>query len=332
MLCQVNVWPLSIYITNDTADMVSARKICARLSFDPDDAAIYKDTLCLSVDAPELELKGWRTPAQAPVLYVANFKKNKRLFTESFNLEILIDFDEKDRKKQLKVLGESYLSISSLLLTKDGKNKAENVIVPLKTSEPLEDFSLTMTTTSLGLLSHYTSTLLPYQRSFDVFAATKHFIYKNNANEILVIDRTKDLWSVMRQQFGKIVDSFSFYKWYSVLWIILLLLLLRLFYPVFRFIVPLSSLWYREVVLLICILLFVSSWWLLRAFVAPSLWYGVLAVLCVPGGCYYLWGGTETFLDRLKVLLGIVFAVSLLPLLVLACMHNNFAFFIRCLK
>jgi hypothetical protein len=318
------LYSLNVYITNDNADIINSKKICVRLSFDSGEAAIYKDTLCISIDTPSIDLNSWRTTAQAPVFYVPNFKKNKKLFTESFNLEILIDFEHKDKQNQMKTLHESHLSISSLLLTKAGNIKAENVVVPLKVSDFVEDLSLTVTTSTLGMISNYTFTLLPYQRSFECFNHTKHFVGKQDVNEVLIIDRTKDLWEALRQQVYILFSSFSFYKWYSILWLFLLVLLLCLFHPKLRYVVSLCSCWYRELVILVSVLLFIFSWWLLQGYMVSYVWYGVLGVFCIPSSCYYLWGGTETFLDRLKVLIGIIFAIALLPLLVLAYMYNNF--------
>lgn len=324
LLSVIRLTALSVYITNDNADMVNGKKICIRLSFDPGEAAIYKDTLCLSVDTPELELKGWRTTAQAPVIYVANFKKNSRLFTESFNLEILIDFASKEKQKQIKALQESYLSISLLMLTKSGENRAVNVMTPLKALDIAVDFSLATTSTTLPLYSEYTSTLLPYQRSFEFFNRTKRFVGKQDVNEVLVIDRTKDLGAVLRQQVFALFSLFPFYKVYGVFWVLWLLLIFCLFYPSAHFVALLSRRLYGELFALINVFLITSSWWLLRAYIAPHVWYGIMCAFCVPGSCYYLWGGTKTFLGRIKVLIGIIFAVAFLPLLALAYMHNNF--------
>ena len=226
--------------------MINSKKVCARLSFDPDEEALYKDTLCFSVDTPDLELKGWRTMAVAPSLFVANFKRQRRLFIESFNVEILIDFEKTNKRAQAEILTGSALSVSSLMLSKHGTNKAENVVVPLKVANLVEDLALTVTTSTLGLLPEYTSTLLPYQRSFEIFKGSKKLVSKQAIDEVLIIDRIKDLWMLLRMNIIDWISSISFFKLYFILWVLLLLLLLRWFYPVFHFIVSLSGKWYNE--------------------------------------------------------------------------------------
>jgi hypothetical protein len=312
---------LSVYITNDNTDMINAKKICVHLSFDPGEVALYKDTLCISVDAPDLELKGWRTTAQAPAAYASTFKKQRRLFTESFNLEILIDFEKNNRQAQMDVLSVANVSVSSLILTNQGTNKAENVVVPLKTTNVAEDLVLTVTTSGPIFASEYTSTLLPYQRSFEFFKGNERLVGKQDINEVLVIDRMKELWRVASTKVVARTAAISFYKWYLVLWVLLLLLLLRWLYPIFRFVIPVSMRWHRELFIVVCLAVMILSWWQARGLVAPQVWYGALGALCAPASFYYLWGETETVLDRLKVLIGIIFAVALPPLVVLAYIH-----------
>ena len=311
----------NLYITNDNTDMINCKKICVRLSFEPGEAALYRDTFCISVDTPDLELKGWRTMAQSPVVYAEGFKKSKRLFTESFNLEILIDFDKTSKQEQGAVFNKSHLSISSLVLTKDGKNKAENVIVPLKVENIVEGIVPTIFVAQLA--SEYASTLLPYQKSFEFFNRNKQIVRKQEVSEVLVIDRTKGLWRDLRINIDDLIGSISFYKWYIILWVLFLLLFLCWFYPVFRFVIPLSARWRRELFVFVMVLLLVLTWQLMRGHFAPYVWYGGLSAFCVPVSIYYLWGGTATFLDRCKILIGIVFAVALLPLLALAFIHGK---------
>ncbi len=323
---------LQVQITNDNADMVSAKKICMRLNFAADEAALYRDAFCISVDTADLELKGWRTPAKASLMYAAGFKKSKRLFTESLNIEVLIDFEKKDKQQQLAILQGAHLSASCFMLTKQGKNKVENVVIPLKVSPIVEDLMVTATHSMMPLTTAYTSTLLPYQKSFEFFSCNKQYAGKQELNELLIIDRLKELFRELRVKVAVWIYSFSLYKWYALVWLIFLLLLGRWFYPSFRFIVPLSGYWHRELFIMVSLLLFVFTWWAMRDYMVLYVWYGVLSALCVPCSLYFLWGGTTTVLDRLKILVGIIFAVALLPLGVLAYIYGNFDLFVRLLK
>ena len=57
--------------------------------------------------------------------------------------------------------------------------------------------------------------------------------------------------------------------------------------------------------------------------VGLSLWYGALGGFCVPVALYYLWTDSNYFLDRCKVLIGILFAVMILPLFALSFIHGK---------
>jgi hypothetical protein len=100
---------------------------------------------------------------------------------------------------------------------------------------------------------------------------------------------------------------------------------LRWFYPAFRFVVPLSLRWRRELFVFVIMLLLVLTWWLVRSYLDPAVWYGTLSAFCLLVSFYYLWGGTIAILDRFKILIGIVFAIAVLPLIALACIHGKLA-------
>jgi hypothetical protein len=327
-----NVFALSMHITNDNIDMINSKKICMRVNFDQSEKALYKDALCISIDSPFIELRGWHTAAQIPAYYVSTFKKNKKLFVESFNLDLLIDFDSSDVQKQINALHMATLSISSLILTKNETTKAENVIIPLNESNIQNIFALTPTTTHLRSFFITKSTLFPCQNSFVLFNHTKHHMNKQNIDEILIINRMKEIWLLMRQHITMWFSSFSFYKWYIALWILVLLLLLRLVTPSFWFFVPLPLSLVRELCLLSGVFLIMLSWYLVRTNIHLYKWYGGMGIICLLCACYYLWPKQNTMINRLKILFGTIFAVAIVPLLTLALIHRYFYILRQILK
>lgn len=312
----------NVCIMNDAVDIFASKKICAHISFDRDEEALSRNSLCISVDSPDIELKGWRTNEQAPLVYSTSFKRVQRIFSRSFTLEILIDFDAKQFDQASFV--EKHLCISALILGKDETTRAECVVVPLVPDDENVGLGIggaLMNEQDESALHAYNKAAMGFQNRCSKFG-------KQNTHELHIIDQMKDAWRIIVREIHDAASSFCFYKWYLSLWGIFFVLLLRWFVTFIRFI-PISVRWHRELFIVSSVLLTVFTWCYFRSSIPLSIWYGALGFFCVPGAFYYLWGGNETFLDRCKVLLGLIFAVALLPLVMMACIHGRLEVLIK---
>lgn len=313
---------VDLYITNDVADMVAAKRICVRINLAESDQALYKDSLCFSVDAPELELKSWRTSAQESLQYIPLLKRGKKLYLRSFNVELTIDFDMQDKIKQAMLLNKTALYVSALSLTKDGENKVVNLMVPL--AEVIaRDYSFTTTFNSLttSLSTTMTSSWLGRFLSKNFFVPKKLIIN----SELLVIDRMKDVWLQVRTMVVGALTSGAFYCWYFglvVLIVFLILLQRRKRYLVYTW-------WFWEFEIMMVFVGCVGLLFICRSFIPRYLLYKIFGFMCVPCALYFLWGGQETFWRRLKVLVGLVCATAVLPLLVKGYLLQYLALFSR---
>lgn len=300
---------IDLYITNDVADMVAAKRICVRINFAESDQALYKDSLCFSVDTPALELKSWRTSAQESLQYIPLLKRGKKLYLRSFNIELTIDFDMQDKVRQAMLLNKTALYISALSLTKNGENKVVNLMVPL--AEVIaRDYSFTTSFNSLttSLSTTVTSSWIGRFLSKNFFVTKKLIVN----NELLVIDRMKDLWMQIRTLVVRALTSGAFYYWYfgfMALMIFLIFLQRRKRYLVYTW-------WFWEFEIMLALVGCVGILFICRSFIPRYFLYKTFGFICIPCALYFLWGGQETFWRRFKVLIGLVCATAVLPLLI----------------
>lgn len=301
-------------VTNSITDIVARQKIQLRIRLDATEQGIFHDTLRFSVDTPSISLNGWRTSVQ-PISNHLSGKYARPLYAESFFATLAISVP----KSSLPKLASASICVASFVLTKEGKICAKTVTTPLG-NESQKD---AIETTSTVLSNMQTTTdNKPYQSSTPSPLPT-HKLLK----EFSVVDGLSTLW------YSLIGICLGILRW-RFLWIVHLGLLML--YILFHFklrnnglqhLLPFSPRWDMELRrgcawLIAGITLYHIQDW----FSAAWGWF-IATAFMLAATCYYSTGvhKPRTFLEKLKLLVGFVCGLLVIPLLIkgLLVLHKN---------
>jgi hypothetical protein len=302
---------VAIEVTNDPATMVTSKNIWMLVKLSDQEQGIFKQGLCFSVDDPSICLSSWRSSLNPTLVYNQAFHRTGRMFLPGSALSIHLN-DKALRADQLGAcLAQSHVYVHGLVALKSGKVKPFSVKVPLGHSWWPE----TAQTTATVAMNVPQAVNCP-----TVQATIKPPSLKPVADvlqELTVVDSLVRLWVGLTGLVHHMLALALFWHWYAIVIGIWALLALKRRYHWLRFIVPLSGSWEREVrrgLLFVGLLGVVrmSAWWLPVHFCLYA-----AAVLCGGGMCYASLTPPfeETFLGRLKGLIGFVLGMLILPLL-----------------
>lgn len=317
----------TVHVVNDISTMISSKTMCIRVDLDDDERALIKDSLCLSVDIPGIELTEWRTSIAAHVVYVPLFKKNKRLFTESFDAYISMQFDEKNNDTLAACMQGGALIISALTITTFGVNRAASVAVELGTPHGLGyDFSPTSTLLNIVNDDTFTRALEPfgvgtYQDAYHGFSKIQEGARRYDSAELVVLDRMRGLEQELIVDCKRVFSSAYWLYGYIGFLVALIGMFIVLFahYRRYRSVQKtILRLW------LFCLHTFVGATvWMLRDNIGKPYAFCALSFLSFVGACYYLWGNDNSLSSRIFMLIGTLCALLVFPLLVYALLCNN---------
>jgi hypothetical protein len=319
------VHALRVEIINSHADILAARKVCLRLLFDPDDQAVYKDTIRFSVDTTQLTLLRWMTSQQHVLQYIPSFKCNKKAYIESVHCEIFIDIS-----KACLSLDGIFLYVACIILKKDGRNVPVNTCVALGMCD--QELSLdTVRVTSWEQLhnnfiaSNDYSGVLIHNNSGSVRKTGVPVNLLKEENKTL--DELLTLWRRALASFRAVTHTSWYLHGYLFLLCLLLLLYLKKRFYFLRYVIWIYGAWEKELRRFLLFLWMSLTIGLFSLWIPEYIVLGMLAVFFVPLTFYYISAGQETFLGRLKSLIGFILGASIIPLLVKAFLIKNAVMF-----
>jgi hypothetical protein len=82
--------------------------------------AIYKDNLIFSLDAPKVKLKNWDFDSDQDAKNIKIFKNDKKAFISNFGVQLNLAFFEPNRENLKKILKDSSIYISCLVVDNKG--------------------------------------------------------------------------------------------------------------------------------------------------------------------------------------------------------------------
>jgi len=302
---------VAIEVTNDSASMVTSKNIWMLVKMSPGEQGIFKQGLCFSVDNPSICLSSWKSSVNSTLVYNQAFHKTGRMFLPGSALSLRLS-DKSVRSDQLGAcLAQSHVYVHGLVALKSGKVKPFSVKVPLGHS--WWPVSAQTTTTVAMNAAHVVG--CPVAQTTVKPLTLKPVV--DVLQELTVVEKLASLWSGLTGVVRHVLAFALFWHWYAMVVGLWVLLTLKRRYHWLRFVVPLSGSWEREVrrgLFFVGLLGMVrmSAWWLP---VHVSLF--MAAFLCCGGMCYASLTPPfeETFLGRLKGLIGFVLGMLVLPLL-----------------
>jgi hypothetical protein len=312
-------YAVELTITNDISNILNSKKICIRLSLNPQDQGIYSNSLNFSIDHPRISIASWECKQNPTMQYVARFKRAKKLYSQSLICEATLNFESDDKKTILQNLGESNLYISCIILDKNGISQ------PVSLAKALDDgFSLIGTGTYSNALNYeniktFTQNYLNNSKLDDKKNIVNDQDYKKFHSQHklepepsnIIIDNLKVIW-------GTLINSCKIFFMslnYIILYLIIFILMILLSFKRLRSRNP----WITEFQRLLGISWILWTCSFLNIFIQQYIFFTLFAILMTPISMYYIFTAkTESTLDKLKSFIGFALAMSILPLLVKA--------------
>ena len=294
---------VDIQIANDFSNILSTETISLRFNLSAEDQAVYKEFLRFSIDLDNVELKNWHALIRYTEQYIPLFRQNKKLYSDSFNIEINLRLWRKGAVVTEEYLKKANLYVVCVVLNKRGENVSYNVVLPLWTGDTEKKEVPVVAVENVDK-----------QKDQEVL---EH-------EEVEVVSRGEIVWSGLTSVYDSLLLGFKnflksafFGKFYVLLWMLVLLFCLgRLFFSW-----PLIEFWR-----FIFFLWLISSFYFMQFIFSLSALLLIFSVVCLAIAvyCLRLTRKPETFGEKFKNLIGLILAILALPLFVKACLLGSY--------
>jgi len=303
---------VDIQLASDFPGVFATSSTSIRFNLTKEDLAVYRDFLRFSIDVDGVELKSWRASIQPIEQYVPIFGRAKKLYTESFNVEIGLRFDKNLSEKDFK---NSNLCVACLVLDRDGKNKVCNVVLPLQESI-LEEKHSESNKLETNLNSEDFKAFSTQDTVVNSISVQKNRKLYMADSENEIFEKIDNVFAQILESFKSFLDSDVFFKIYLFLCLIVFLIMFCWYFfswavndfkKFFIFLWAFANFYYLRT--------FVSELSILVSLAVVSL---VVSIYCLKQNFK-----PETFGQKFKILIGTILAMTVLPLLVKACLIND---------
>lgn len=299
---------LHLRILDSIDDIVASKKISIHFSFDKNDSVVYADSIRFSVDSADIELKSWQSSQPPATEYIPQFRKNKPVYMDSFNVNLMLDFASATHEEKYATLKESSLYLACLTLGRDGKNRSKNMAISLANifESKISDKRDNSKKPSVRKESSQQA-VNNKEYSYDVWHDDKVFGY------VFVY------WQSITDAVTSFFESEAFLLCYlALLFIVVFIFIVRAF-PKGR-VLLFNALWKKELSRLICFAWSGFNIYFFKLFLPIYVVLILVALFFLILGIYYLWEDTERggIIARLRLGIGMMLMTMVLPLLIKA--------------
>lgn len=307
--------PLRLKLVDNVDDIITEKKVTVRFEFDQDDTAVYNDSMRFSIDSATIELKSWRGTLPPLSEYVPLFRKNKLVYMNSFDVIIALDFTNQDKGRKRTTLQESNLYLACLTLSKDGKNRSKNLVVSL--AKPTVDIQVSG--------DQAARTILPEERKIiATVQSEERKIILPSLQEDTVFDQLFDYGRELIAKLHDFFESEAFMMLYlSLLCMLCFFLVMRIFSLGQALLY--NAAWKKELIQIVSLTWVTFSFYFLTMFLATYLVLLLLAIFFLIVGISYLKDkyAKDSFLTKIRTVIGMILITLVLPLLVKAYLLKN---------
>jgi|GEM_PF-4737660 len=303
---------LDVRILSSPTDILATSKVFVHFDFSPQDCALFKDTIKISSDNTALQVIKWNILAQATTKYFSAFRKNKRIFTQSFTAQIAVIIN--DPKKAIE---QTHLHVAGILGRSNGKNYPYSLVIPLKTE--------TATSSSIDLIL-CTSTEFSSTLRLNTHAATPIIPHDTLTQEFQLLEKFRGIWNELFKLFtSSMAKKFFIFLDFFIIFLLLILLTIRLACAFLS--KPIDKQWFTqgfELLTLLCGLR--ALHYAAPFFVAHFVSYLVTCALLVEiiGLFCLLTGHEQSIWGKLKVALAWICLIIPFPLITYAYLARNY--------
>ena len=303
---------LEVTILSTPQKSALGKNIQVAFALSSQELGFLKHTLQFSVDRDDMVLTAWNSAMQAQDVFVPAFKKSIKVVTQSSQGVLLFDSGAKSGEQRFACLQQASLTVSCLVVRKDGSIKPFLTVIPLRKQgrarKPREGSALAVSQIESGEIKTIPGIEVP---NFD-----KDFEFINQLHV---------LWLRLSDFCMDVLQRMSSVWWMLGMLVLFALLTLRGRYRFLRFVVPVRGWWALEtkVALLFCLSLGVL-YGVRGLFDHAYVFYALAGLSCI--GMLYAFTTPpyhETFLGRLKNLVGFFLGVAVLPLLLKAYLMQH---------
>lgn len=234
-----------VELLTNSNNPTSINKAYVQFTFEPDDAALFKDTIKISIDSSTLQIIKWNMLAEPTTKYFAAFRTSKRIFTQTCTAKVTIS-----DLKSMDILTNVHLTISGIKQSINGKNSPFSCIIPLR-KEQIHDTEFALSTSA----EFFPSTTHSLAATHTAYSGIFH---DQLTQEFQLLEKLSFIWEEIIR-LTRSLFSLNFYLWwYSLVWSILIGLLCIYLVKTFRS-KPINKHWFMQGFECLALILALSS-------------------------------------------------------------------------
>lgn len=297
---------LDVVLTQDIDATVLQKKIEIHFNLDPQDQGILKSSLQFSIDIPDITLSSWQSIEQPMMAYIPAFKKTKKMFTDSFNGVLSLDCGDRSIDERKDLLADATVYVVGLVAEKDGK------IQPFVVGKPIKQQSQSARVPAQTVVDNSTTI---EQRADDTVFVDKPV--PDLEQEYVPVDKLSQSWNCL------VTWIKGVFSWRLIMILTLLFMLILAFFIGKRRIDRLKEFfvmndeWEREITYFIIFMLVSGLLYFLRGVIGAVGALILFAAMCFGGmlRASLVPPFEESFLGRLKDLIGLILGALIVPVL-----------------
>ena len=197
---------VQVELLENKADSSLTNKAYVQFTFEPDDSALFKDTIKISADSPTVQVIKWKMLSEPTSKYFAAFRTNKRVFTQTCTAKITLS-----SLQSTDIVTNPHLAIYGIKQSVNGKNSPFSYIISLA-QEKTHDHEFILSTSS-ELFPSTTHSL-----------ASTHTAYSNMfhdqlTQEFQLLEKLSAIWKEIIQLIKSFFYPDYYVWWYALLWL-----------------------------------------------------------------------------------------------------------------
>jgi hypothetical protein len=306
------VGAIELAVLNDIAEMVKSKKIILKVAFSPSEKLVYREMLRFSSSNQHIVLRFWKASAAAKTEYVASFHQPKRVFTESFELELTFEALDVEEVFLPLVLEQTNVAVSYVALGKQQKHNAQTAFVNCAGHKVSNENTNNETFQSppVSLQVHFSQVVSGTQQAHSSYKVIVPLVVDN---EIFYLKRGDFFYQQVHYLLACIIDTWGIFFITFIILMTALMTGIRFLlgkYPQF-----LNCYYPSTLEQLIFFLIPIAFLGILGFFGAPGVAFIGLSVYSLLLGCYLLitQSHEKDFITKSLGLIGSLLIISALP-------------------
>ncbi len=299
---------LNVSFDNSLANMMERKTFTLRVELDEFDAGVYHESLRFSIDVAGIELKQWHASIE-PVQGEGSLSRNTgTLYKRPFSVDIFFSGEAEDEiTLEERDFSGCNVYVSCLLQGRDGRNYSKSLAVPFPKNEQ-------------HLLAHSQQPVhvaQAQQSAYQTEDASWKELETPDDEEKRIFDQLVLLFGQVALLMKRVLTSDLFACFYILLFAFFCIKGLRRWIPQVANMLPRGLINYHRGRIFLRYVMFGGVFYILQVYLPDDLllmflacFFFIFGIFCIRPTAY-----SSTFMGKLKLVLGIVFLMLVVPLL-----------------